>query len=72
MKSWRNEKLLSRGLPRAVLFQKSAFLASRARRRSRRGQNTFEKPVFRVAPLLSEAAERRKKQATARRSCNSF
>ena len=46
MKSWRNDKLASRGLSRAVLFQKGAFVASRARHRSWRGEAPFEKPVF--------------------------
>ena len=73
MNSWRNEKLASRGLSRAVLFQYSAFVASRARHRSKRGQSTFEKLLFfLLRRVLREAAERRKKQAPARRALYSY
>ena len=60
MKSWRNGKLASRGLSRAVLFHKSAFVASRARHRSRRGQSTFEEPLF--SPSMRFARGRRTAQ----------
>ena len=66
MKSWRNGKLASRGLSRAVLFHKSAFVASRARHRSRRGQSTFEKPLF--LPSARFARGRRTAQKTSARA----
>ena len=66
MKSWRNEKLASRGLSRAVLFQKSAFVASRARHHSRRGLSTFEKPLF--PPSMCFALGRRTAQETSDRA----
>ena len=66
VKSWRNEKLASRGLSRAVLFQKSAFVASRARHRSRRGQGTFEKTLF--FPSTCFARGRRTAQKTSDRA----
>ena len=66
MKSWRNEKLASRGLPRAVLFQNTAFVASRARHRSRRGQSTFEEPLF--SPSMRFARGRRTAQKTSDRA----
>ena len=46
MKSWGYEEKASRGLSRTVLFRKSAFVASRARHRSRRGQSSSEKTRF--------------------------
>ena len=61
MKSWRNEKLASRGLSRAVLFQYSAFVASRARHRSRRGQSTFEKTVFFTSACFARGRRRAQK-----------
>ena len=72
MKSWRNEKLASRGLPRAVLF-KTARSSRRVRGTVAGGVKVLsENLFFELRRVLREAAERRQKQATARRACNSY